>query len=73
MFFSDKVIEYNHFIAVGRDDMWTLPSTFDILLIHIEAWAFLLNENERNPAGSPQKLFLGGTYCVSYIFNNIKC
>ncbi|XP_056698554.1 uncharacterized protein [Spinacia oleracea] len=60
---DDKVIEYNHFIAVGRDDMWTLPSTFDILLIHIEAWAFLLNENERNPAGSPQKLFLGGTYC----------
>ena len=73
MFFSDKVVEYIHFIAVARDDMWTLPSTFDILLIHIESWAFLLNENERNPAGSPQKLFLGGTYCVSYIFNNIKC
>ncbi|XP_021855008.2 uncharacterized protein [Spinacia oleracea] len=60
---DDKVVEYNPFIAVARDDMWTLLSTFDILLIHIETWAFLLNENERNSAGCPQKLFLGGTYC----------
>ncbi|XP_056690705.1 uncharacterized protein [Spinacia oleracea] len=63
MLLNDKVIEYNPFIVVARDDMWTLPSTFDILLIHIESWAFLLNENERKPDGCPHKLFLGGTYC----------